>query len=80
MLVPLFTLFLTLLHKRIIHPTSKVARLKLFKNSLTPISLKTLQSNQRRTILEMILGFLKLQQKWTYEDKGEITFQSTVTL
>ncbi|KAM5244173.1 MMS19 nucleotide excision repair protein homolog isoform 2-T2 [Hipposideros larvatus] len=29
------------------------------------------QSNQRRTILEMILGFLKLQQKWSYEDKGE---------
>ncbi|CAK6436227.1 unnamed protein product [Pipistrellus nathusii] len=28
------------------------------------------QSNQRRTILEMILGFLKLQQKWSYE-KGE---------
>ncbi|OWK07673.1 MMS19 [Cervus elaphus hippelaphus] len=27
------------------------------------------QSNQRRTILEMILGFLKLQQKWSYEDK-----------
>ena len=39
-------------------------------------SLKTLQSNQRRTILEMILGFLKLQQKWSYEDKGEVTFQS----
>lgn len=33
------------------------------------------QSNQRRTILEMILGFLKLQQKWSYEDKGEATFQ-----
>ncbi|XP_076981751.1 MMS19 nucleotide excision repair protein homolog isoform X3 [Tamandua tetradactyla] len=29
------------------------------------------QSNQRRTILEMILGFLKLQQKWGYEDKNE---------
>ncbi|KAF6317559.1 MMS19-like protein, cytosolic iron-sulfur assembly component [Rhinolophus ferrumequinum] len=29
------------------------------------------QSNQRRTILEMILGFLKLQQKWSYGDKGE---------
>ncbi|XP_055485964.1 MMS19 nucleotide excision repair protein homolog isoform X5 [Psammomys obesus] len=29
------------------------------------------QSNQRRTILEMILGFLKLQQKWSYEDKDE---------
>uniref|UniRef100_A0A8C5VVE8 MMS19 nucleotide excision repair protein n=1 Tax=Microcebus murinus TaxID=30608 RepID=A0A8C5VVE8_MICMU len=27
------------------------------------------ESNQRRTILEMILGFLKLQQKWSYEDK-----------
>ena len=36
--------------------------------------LKTLQSNQRRTILEMILGFLKLQQKWSYEDKGEAVF------
>ncbi|XP_020033309.2 MMS19 nucleotide excision repair protein homolog isoform X1 [Castor canadensis] len=30
------------------------------------------QSNQRRTILEMILGFLKLQQKWSYEDKDEM--------
>ncbi|XP_023564623.1 MMS19 nucleotide excision repair protein homolog isoform X2 [Octodon degus] len=29
------------------------------------------QSNQRRTILEMTLGFLKLQQKWHYEDKDE---------
>ncbi|XP_031246188.1 MMS19 nucleotide excision repair protein homolog isoform X2 [Mastomys coucha] len=29
------------------------------------------QSNQRRTILEMILGFLKLQQKWSYEDRDE---------
>ncbi|XP_060048632.1 MMS19 nucleotide excision repair protein homolog isoform X2 [Erinaceus europaeus] len=29
------------------------------------------QSNQRRTILEMILGFLKLQQKWSSEDKDE---------
>nr|KAF6425353.1 MMS19-like protein, cytosolic iron-sulfur assembly component [Molossus molossus] len=29
------------------------------------------ESNQRRTILEMILGFLKLQQKWSFEDKGE---------
>ncbi|GAB5578659.1 MMS19 nucleotide excision repair protein homolog isoform X3 [Prionailurus iriomotensis] len=29
------------------------------------------QSNQRRTILEMILGFLKLHQKWSYEDKDE---------
>ncbi|XP_008530063.1 MMS19 nucleotide excision repair protein homolog isoform X3 [Equus przewalskii] len=29
------------------------------------------QSNQRRTILEMILGFLKLQQKWSCEDKDE---------
>ncbi|KAB1270772.1 MMS19 nucleotide excision repair protein-like protein [Camelus dromedarius] len=32
---------------------------------------KHTQSNQRRTILEMILGFLKLQQKWSYEDKDE---------
>ncbi|XP_021108807.1 MMS19 nucleotide excision repair protein homolog isoform X4 [Heterocephalus glaber] len=31
------------------------------------------QSNQRRTILEMILGFLKLQQRWSYEDKDERT-------
>uniref|UniRef100_A0A8C3X055 MMS19 nucleotide excision repair protein n=1 Tax=Catagonus wagneri TaxID=51154 RepID=A0A8C3X055_9CETA len=29
------------------------------------------ESNQRRTILEMILGFLKLQHKWSYEDKDE---------
>ncbi|XP_036871682.2 MMS19 nucleotide excision repair protein homolog isoform X2 [Manis javanica] len=29
------------------------------------------QSSQRRTILEMILGFLKLQQKWSCEDKDE---------
>ncbi|XP_039086193.1 MMS19 nucleotide excision repair protein homolog isoform X3 [Hyaena hyaena] len=29
------------------------------------------QSNQRRTILEMMLGFLKLHQKWSYEDKDE---------
>ncbi|KAM4852380.1 MMS19 nucleotide excision repair protein homolog isoform 2-T2 [Thomomys bottae] len=29
------------------------------------------QSNQRRTILEMILGFLKIQPKWSYEDKDE---------
>ncbi|KAH0504569.1 MMS19 nucleotide excision repair protein-like protein [Microtus ochrogaster] len=29
------------------------------------------QSNQRRTILEMLLGFLKLQQKWNYEEKDE---------
>ncbi|XP_069317304.1 MMS19 nucleotide excision repair protein homolog isoform X3 [Eulemur rufifrons] len=29
------------------------------------------ESNQRRTILEMILGFLKLQQKWSYEDKDQ---------
>uniref|UniRef100_A0A8C2YJW7 MMS19 nucleotide excision repair protein n=1 Tax=Chinchilla lanigera TaxID=34839 RepID=A0A8C2YJW7_CHILA len=29
------------------------------------------ESNQRRTILEMILGFLKLQQKWSYEEKDE---------
>ncbi|XP_068817809.1 MMS19 nucleotide excision repair protein homolog isoform X5 [Capricornis sumatraensis] len=29
------------------------------------------ESNQRRTILEMILGFLKLQQKWSHEDKDE---------
>jgi len=72
----LFTHFLTVLPTRIILPTSTVAGLKFFKKySLTPIPLKTLQSNQRRTILEMILGFLKLQQKWSYEDKGEATFQ-----
>ncbi|XP_055208612.2 MMS19 nucleotide excision repair protein homolog isoform X2 [Gorilla gorilla gorilla] len=29
------------------------------------------QSSQRRTILEMLLGFLKLQQKWSYEDKDQ---------
>ncbi|XP_075390864.1 MMS19 nucleotide excision repair protein homolog isoform X1 [Tenrec ecaudatus] len=29
------------------------------------------QSSQRRTILEMMLGFLKLQQKWGSEDKEE---------
>ncbi|XP_049646772.1 MMS19 nucleotide excision repair protein homolog isoform X3 [Suncus etruscus] len=29
------------------------------------------QSNPRRTILEMILGFLKLQQKWSYEDQEQ---------
>uniref|UniRef100_A0A8C5KTA4 MMS19 nucleotide excision repair protein n=1 Tax=Jaculus jaculus TaxID=51337 RepID=A0A8C5KTA4_JACJA len=29
------------------------------------------ESSQRRTILEMLLGFLKLQQKWSYEDKDE---------
>uniref|UniRef100_A0A2K6ETP3 MMS19 nucleotide excision repair protein n=1 Tax=Propithecus coquereli TaxID=379532 RepID=A0A2K6ETP3_PROCO len=29
------------------------------------------ESNQRRTILEMILGFLKLQQKWGYDDKDQ---------
>uniref|UniRef100_A0A4X2LBR8 MMS19 nucleotide excision repair protein n=1 Tax=Vombatus ursinus TaxID=29139 RepID=A0A4X2LBR8_VOMUR len=30
------------------------------------------ESSQRRTILEMLLGFLKLQQKWGNEDKDEI--------
>uniref|UniRef100_A0A2K6QV37 MMS19 nucleotide excision repair protein n=1 Tax=Rhinopithecus roxellana TaxID=61622 RepID=A0A2K6QV37_RHIRO len=29
------------------------------------------ESSQRRTILEMLLGFLKLQQKWTSEDKDQ---------
>ncbi|XP_017358249.1 MMS19 nucleotide excision repair protein homolog isoform X3 [Cebus imitator] len=29
------------------------------------------QSSQRRTILEMLLGFLKLQQNWSYEDKDQ---------
>ncbi|XP_054516384.1 MMS19 nucleotide excision repair protein homolog isoform X7 [Pan troglodytes] len=29
------------------------------------------ESSQRRTILEMLLGFLKLQQKWSYEDKDQ---------
>ncbi|XP_021570407.1 MMS19 nucleotide excision repair protein homolog isoform X4 [Carlito syrichta] len=29
------------------------------------------ESNQRRTILDMILGFLKLQQKWGHEDKDQ---------
>jgi len=67
----------TLTFKRIILPASRGAGLKSFKiffDTYT-IHLKTLQSNQRRTILEMILGFLKLHQKWSYEDKGEITFQ-----
>ncbi|XP_051002527.1 MMS19 nucleotide excision repair protein homolog isoform X2 [Acomys russatus] len=44
-------------------------------NSVLPLLLEQFhqhtQSNQRRTILEMILGFLKLQQKWSYEDKDE---------
>ncbi|XP_038599920.1 MMS19 nucleotide excision repair protein homolog isoform X1 [Tachyglossus aculeatus] len=29
------------------------------------------QSSQRRTILEMLLGFLKLQQKWAREDEDD---------
>uniref|UniRef100_A0A2K5QXY8 MMS19 nucleotide excision repair protein n=1 Tax=Cebus imitator TaxID=2715852 RepID=A0A2K5QXY8_CEBIM len=29
------------------------------------------ESSQRRTILEMLLGFLKLQQNWSYEDKDQ---------
>ncbi|XP_025253720.1 MMS19 nucleotide excision repair protein homolog isoform X4 [Theropithecus gelada] len=29
------------------------------------------ESSQRRTILEMLLGFLKLQQKWSYEDRDQ---------
>nr|XP_032632800.1 MMS19 nucleotide excision repair protein homolog isoform X2 [Chelonoidis abingdonii] len=29
------------------------------------------QSSQRRTILEMLLGFLELQQKWRHEDEEE---------
>ncbi|KAM9132764.1 MMS19 nucleotide excision repair protein homolog isoform 2-T2 [Pangshura tecta] len=29
------------------------------------------QSSQRRTILEMLLGFLELQQKWGHEDEEE---------
>uniref|UniRef100_A0A2K5CPL0 MMS19 nucleotide excision repair protein n=1 Tax=Aotus nancymaae TaxID=37293 RepID=A0A2K5CPL0_AOTNA len=29
------------------------------------------ESSQRRTILEMLLGFLKLQEKWSYEDKDQ---------
>ncbi|XP_006831274.1 PREDICTED: MMS19 nucleotide excision repair protein homolog isoform X2 [Chrysochloris asiatica] len=44
-------------------------------NNVLPLLLeqfhKHSQSNQRRTILEMMLGFLKLQQKWGYEDKDE---------
>ncbi|XP_078202317.1 MMS19 nucleotide excision repair protein homolog isoform X5 [Callithrix jacchus] len=35
------------------------------------------QSSQRRTILEMLLGFLKLQQKWSYEDKGNMVARSS---
>uniref|UniRef100_A0A7N4NGC8 MMS19 nucleotide excision repair protein n=1 Tax=Sarcophilus harrisii TaxID=9305 RepID=A0A7N4NGC8_SARHA len=37
------------------------------------------QSSQRRTILEMLLGFLKLQQKWGNEDKDEIPLSSFKT-
>lgn len=29
------------------------------------------QSSQRRTILEMLLGFLELLQKWGHEEGGE---------
>lgn len=31
----------------------------------------SLQSSQRRTILEMLLGFLELQQKWGHAEEGE---------
>lgn len=31
----------------------------------------SLQSSQRRTILEMLLGFLELQQKWGNMEEGE---------
>lgn len=31
----------------------------------------SLQSSQRRTILEMLLGFLELQQKWGLAEEGE---------
>lgn len=31
----------------------------------------SLQSSQRRTILEMLLGFLELQQKWGRVEEGE---------
>lgn len=31
----------------------------------------SLQSSQRRTILEMLLGFLELQQKWGHVEEGE---------
>ncbi|XP_055976356.1 MMS19 nucleotide excision repair protein homolog isoform X2 [Sorex fumeus] len=34
------------------------------------------QSNQRRTVLEMILGFLKLQSKWNIEDKEQSPLRS----
>ncbi|XP_004680626.1 PREDICTED: MMS19 nucleotide excision repair protein homolog isoform X2 [Condylura cristata] len=47
------------------HITSHVLPLLLEQFS------KHSQSHQRRTILEMIVGFLKLQQKWISEDKDE---------
>uniref|UniRef100_A0A8C8B9S5 MMS19 nucleotide excision repair protein n=1 Tax=Otus sunia TaxID=257818 RepID=A0A8C8B9S5_9STRI len=34
------------------------------------------QSSQRRTILEMLLGFLELQQKWGYVEEDESTLLS----
>ncbi|NWH60553.1 MMS19 protein, partial [Geococcyx californianus] len=37
---------------------------------------KHLQSSQRRTILEMLLGFLELQQKWGYVEEEESTLLS----
>uniref|UniRef100_A0A674I430 MMS19 nucleotide excision repair protein n=1 Tax=Terrapene triunguis TaxID=2587831 RepID=A0A674I430_9SAUR len=44
-------------------------------SSVVPLLLEQynqhLQSSQRRTILEMLLGFLELQQKWGHEDEEE---------
>ncbi|NWS84455.1 MMS19 protein, partial [Toxostoma redivivum] len=37
---------------------------------------KHMQSSQRRTILEMLLGFLELQQKWGYVEEDESTLLS----
>ncbi|KAL2302902.1 hypothetical protein Nmel_010355 [Mimus melanotis] len=37
---------------------------------------KHTQSSQRRTILEMLLGFLELQQKWGYVEEDESTLLS----
>uniref|UniRef100_A0A674I1L2 MMS19 nucleotide excision repair protein n=1 Tax=Terrapene triunguis TaxID=2587831 RepID=A0A674I1L2_9SAUR len=45
-------------------------------SSVVPLLLEQynqhLQSSQRRTILEMLLGFLELQQKWGHEDEAPL--------
>ncbi|KAJ1140987.1 hypothetical protein NDU88_007324 [Pleurodeles waltl] len=35
------------------------------------------QSSQRRTILEMLLGFLRLQEKWIFEEEDECALTSS---